>query len=56
MKRLRQLLDGMIERFFDERAVCDLCGFDELVAVPGLQSVVCGDCLSLMREFGVLVD
>ncbi len=53
MKHLRKILDQLIGKFLDEHAVCDFCGFDNLATRQGVQSVVCGDCLSLMEEFGV---
>lgn len=54
-RHLRGLVDQLITRILDEYAVCDFCGFDNLVARRGVQSVVCSDCLDVMEEFGVLL-
>lgn len=53
-KPLRRWVDAFLATLMDRSAVCDFCGDDDLATTPGVQSIVCRDCLDVMREFGII--
>lgn len=53
-KPLRRWVDAFLARLMEQSAVCDFCGDDNLATAPGVQSIVCEDCLDVMVEYGVI--